>query len=189
MPWSCFPPTVPSLDALLPSTGSPGHGFSCFNGTIGALRLPAVHPAALRFLRLAVPALQARFVPIGVACDAEGQGFSLTRPGYPYPASHWRRQGLPRSWGTPTVPLPCSSTPAGPSASGQYDATARPPLEPRRGLPQGDFRGSITRLRHSLSTLRRTDCSATTQDSLPAAGQALPDGLGYPQGPAERFQR
>ena len=29
--------------------------FPCFVGTIKALRLPAAHPAALRFLRLAVP--------------------------------------------------------------------------------------------------------------------------------------
>ena len=29
---------------------------------------------------------------------------------------------------------------------------------------------------------------ATTQDSLPAAGPALPDGIGYPQGSDERFQ-
>jgi hypothetical protein len=28
---------------------------------------------------------------------------------------------------------------------------------------------------------------ATTQDSLPAAGPALPDGIGYPQGFDERF--
>ena len=28
----------------------------------------------------------------------------------------------------------------------------------------------------------------TTQDSLPAAGQALPDGIGYPQGSIERFR-
>jgi hypothetical protein len=28
---------------------------------------------------------------------------------------------------------------------------------------------------------------ATAQDSLPAAGPALPDGIGYPQGFAERF--
>ena len=28
-----------------------------------------------------------------------------------------------------------------------------------------------------------------TQDSLPAAGQALPGGIGYPQGSNERFQR
>ncbi len=29
---------------------------------------------------------------------------------------------------------------------------------------------------------------ATTQDSLPAAGPALPDGIGYPQGSSERFR-
>ena len=86
------------------------------------------------------------------------------------------------------VLMPCSMTPAGPFTSGQYDATTRPPLELRRGLPRSQFRGSITRLRHSLSTLRRTDHSATTQDSLLAAGQALPDGIGYPQGSNERFQ-
>jgi len=28
-----------------------------------------------------------------------------------------------------------------------------------------------------------------TQDSLPVAGQALPDGIDYPQGPYERFQK
>jgi hypothetical protein len=28
---------------------------------------------------------------------------------------------------------------------------------------------------------------ATTQDSLPAAGPALPGGIGYPQGSDERF--
>jgi len=28
----------------------------------------------------------------------------------------------------------------------------------------------------------------TTQDSLPVAGSALPDGLDYPQGSDERFQ-
>src|ERR1700677_2203060 len=27
-----------------------------------------------------------------------------------------------------------------------------------------------------------------TQDLLPAAGPALPDGIGYPQGPCERFR-
>ena len=34
-----------------------------------------------------------------------------------------------------------------------------------------NFRGSIARPVHSLSTLRRMDCSTTTQDSLPAADQ------------------
>lgn len=42
---------------------------------------------------------------------------------------------------------------------------------------------------HSLSTLRRVGCPTATQDSLPAAGYALPDGIGYPQGSNERFQK
>jgi hypothetical protein len=50
------------------------------------------------------------------------------------------------------------------------------------------FRGSITRLRHWLSTLRRPGYPDTTQDSLPAVGQTLPDGLDYPQGSIERFR-
>src|SRR6516162_8586903 len=50
------------------------------------------------------------------------------------------------------------------------------------------YRGSIARRLISLSTLRRGSCPPTTQDSLPAAGPALPDGIGYPQGSRERFQ-
>jgi len=41
----------------------------------------------------------------------------------------------------------------------------------------------------SLSTLRSPRYRSTTPDSLPVAGQALPDGIGYPQGSAERFQK
>jgi len=33
------------------------------------------------------------------------------------------------------------------------------------------------------------DCSPSTQDSLPAVGQTLPDGIGYPLGPYARFSR
>ena len=44
------------------------------------------------------------------------------------------------------------------------------------------FRGSIARRLIWLSTLRRSGHPPTTQDSLPAAGPALPDGIGYPQG-------
>jgi hypothetical protein len=50
------------------------------------------------------------------------------------------------------------------------------------------FRGSITRLLQSLSTLRGLGHPRTTQDSLLAAGQTLPDGIVYPQGHSERFQ-
>ena len=44
------------------------------------------------------------------------------------------------------------------------------------------YRGSIAQRLIWLSTLRRGSYPPTTQDSLPAAGPALPDGIGYPQG-------
>ncbi len=59
--------------------------FPCFDGTIKALRLPAAHLAALRFLRLAIPRL---FVNEG-----------LSNPVTPDPGA-WRRRDLPSSWGS-----------------------------------------------------------------------------------------
>ena len=48
-------------------------------------------------------------------------------------------------------------------------------------------RGSITRPLTWLSTLRRVSRLTATQDSLLAAGPALPGGIGCPQGSDERF--
>jgi hypothetical protein len=45
------------------------------------------------------------------------------------------------------------------------------------GFRGSTFRGSIAQPVHSLSTLRRTDHSATTQDSLPVAGWLFRVGL------------
>lgn len=59
---------------------------------------------------------------------------------------------------------------------------------PRQSL----FRSSITRLSHSLSTLRslpsRSRGRTATQDSLPAGGQPLPDGGQYPARSQMKFQ-
>ena len=90
--------------------------------------------------------------------------------------------------GEPCCAYALLSDPGRTNAPGPKGAPARPPPGRRRRLPRGGvFRGSITRPWHWLSTLRRTDCSATTQDSLPAAGQALRGGIGYPQGSEKRF--
>ena len=71
------------------------------------LRLPADLPAALRFLRLAVPSPAPAFVSPSKP-DAGLRAWSFV-PG----CSHARcvemePQDLPGSWGTPIVPLPCS---------------------------------------------------------------------------------
>ncbi len=52
-----------------PSPGSLRVKFPGFFGTIKALRLPAGRPAALRFLRLAVPREHACFAPAAAACE------------------------------------------------------------------------------------------------------------------------
>ena len=50
------------------------------------------------------------------------------------------------------------------------------------------FRGSIAWLSDLLSTYRVTVARLTAQGSLPAAGQALPDGLDTRRVPAKGFQ-
>jgi len=96
--------------------------------------------------------------------------------------------GPPTFLGNPDCALALLFDPGRPCASGPRDAPARPPRCPRRRRPRRVFRGSITRLRHSLSTLRSPGRPRTTQDSLPAVGQTLPDGLAYPKGSDERLQ-
>jgi hypothetical protein len=49
------------------------------------------------------------------------------------------------------------------------------------------FRGSITQRLISLSTLRGDGHPSLRKTRFPAAGPALPDGIGYPQGFNERF--
>ena len=83
----------------------------------------------------------------------------------------------------------CSNpTPAGLFAPDHYSATAWPLVIERQSLPREVFRRSIAWLSDSLSTLRRTGCPAATQDSLPVAGQALPDGLSTRKVPLKGFR-
>ena len=63
--------------------------------------------------------------------------------------------GPPRFPENPPVPMPCSSTPAGPRAPGHTASRHGPRSDNGEGYPQQwFFRGSIARPRHSLSTLR-----------------------------------
>ena len=153
-----------------------------------SLRCPSLvdtlHALAFRSPRRRVPRRRAggfcfsrRFPPCGFVSKGNDR------------ASHvsFEAQDKP---GEPPVPRPCSATPAGRNASGLYNASTRPPYAPRRRLLASIvFRGSITRPGHSLSTLRRVGRPITTQDSLPATGQVLPDGSAHPKGSIERFQK
>ena len=61
----------------------------------GALRLLAVHLAALRFLRLAIPSFRPRFVPTGSGREPWINLELVSRVSSRQ--SRWRRQGLPSS--------------------------------------------------------------------------------------------
>src|SRR5262249_58223133 len=69
------------------------------------------------------------------------------------------------------------STPAGLRAPDQYGVAARPLVSEQQGLPGAVFGRSIAWLSGSLSTLRSAGYPRPTQDSLPAVGQTLLDGL------------
>ncbi len=98
-------------------------------------------------------------------------------------------QDLPSSWGTRLSVCTCSSD-AGRTARTRpvHSAAAWPPVYEKRRLPRKVFRRSIAWLSDSLCTLRRTGYPRTTQHSLPAAGQALPDGLSTRRIPMKSFR-
>ncbi len=96
---------------------------------------------------------------------------------------------LPSSWGTSVFRLPCSNpTPAGLLVSDHCDTAAWPLVCKKQRLPRKVFRSSIAWLSDWLSTLRSADYSNTTQDSLPVAGQALPDGISTRKVPLKGFK-
>jgi len=90
----------------------------------------------------------------------------------------WRSTGPPRFPENPPVSMPCSPTPAGPRAPGQYGVSTWPTLCPRRRLPRQSSFGAQW---HGLETrcLRFVAPVSphTTQDSLPVACQTLPGGI------------
>src|SRR6516164_5177034 len=91
--------------------------------------------------------------------------------------------------GEPQMPV-ChvQSTPAGLRTPDRYSAAAWPLVCEKQRLPRKVFRRSIAWLSDSLSTLRRTGYPSTTQDSLPAVGQTLLDGLLTRRVPTEGFR-
>jgi hypothetical protein len=158
---SCASGMFPSNDSVtwhsLPSPGSSRVEFPWLDGTMKCSDLlrPSHHTRLPS--RGATRCCVCGFAPVGPERRPQARGSSsgpLCRTWTPGDAS-----GFPRFLENPCVPLPCSSTPAGPRASGHHDALARPPLCPQRRLPQEcTFRGSIARLRNWLFTLRRGRC-------------------------------
>ena len=139
--------------------------------------IPVARPTSLRCHRLAVPRLHSLlFAPQADECAAKAWSWS--------PGSSSRdiaeetTDVLPSSWGTSNIRLHMFfPTPAGLLAPDHYGVAAWPLVCEQQRLPRKVFRRSIAWLLDSLSTLRRAGHPNTTQDSLPAVGQTLLDGL------------
>ena len=161
----------------IPPRGPHGRLFPRFNGTIKALRLPAIHPAAFRFLHLAIPRITQISLPLVVACvRRRAWGWS---PGIPVRVFFRGDDRISQVPGEPQFPFAHGPRPR-PANSPQtnYEAIMWSPLcQRRRHRRLKWFRGSIAWLSGSLSTYRVTVTRLTAQDSLPGAGQAL---LGRP---------
>ena len=87
---------------------------------------------------------------------------------------------LPGSWGT-SCTFALLLDPGRTEAPGHCSAFVLSPLEERRRLRRyKKFRGSITQLLYSLSTLHVRDHSLSVQDSLPAVDQLYRAGFFLP---------
>ena len=154
---------------------------------MGALRLLVALLAALRCLRLAIPCRHPSVrscASSGAAPHRPGRCYAGVPPALP----SWRQRALPGSWATRSRICPALRPRPGLRAK-PYRHVGAAPADSTTKAPaiKKIFRGSITRLLRSLSTLRRQGRPCSAQDSLPAASYALPGGVGYPQGDYERF--
>jgi hypothetical protein len=159
--------------------------FSGFLGTIRALRLPAACPDSLHWF--------ARRYHCCVRLRSRSAERMPDGPGVVHPVPHrelaMEAAGPPTFLDVPHADLPRSPTPAeSPRLRSLMTVTMLPPNLKQRRLPRFQpFRGSITRLFGSLSTLRSKGYPKTTQDSLPVVRPTLPDRVGCLLGRDERF--
>ena len=126
-----------------------------------------------------------------------GAGESRRGPGPLF--TRWSRAGMlyaetvgpPRFLENPHADIPPSKDPGGPVTPCCSGVPMLPSAKPTASAPATNlcFRGSITRTARSLCTLRRPGHPDATQHSVPAGSKPWPDGIGYPQGSREKFQK
>ena len=185
----CFVETLagPEFPGIFPSNGSMFRqplGSSGFLGSVPRLpsyyellRLPANHPTALRFLRLAVPPCARLFVSPGdVGTPSPGRGY-LDR-GVP---NHCSDDGIGRISQVPGVP-PCPhallTDPGAASTPDPCGASVLPSAIPTASAPTMSF---ISELHHTACWLSmyasQSRSPFPTQHSIPAAGLLCRAGL------------
>ena len=172
---ACFPRSSLLADASLSSTGS--SEASSPASTVLSKRYDFLPPIPPHFVAFVWRYLRVHSFVSLLSGRVRRQGLELfTRWLHPGMLPR-KRQDLPSSWGTQCPFAHIQSTPAGLLVPDHFGTAAWPLACEKQRLPRKGFRSSIAWLSNSLSTLRRTGYPVTTQDSLPAAGQALPGGL------------
>ncbi len=146
-----------------------------------ALRFPAALPDTLRFLRMTVTTplrLSSFLLPSPTpTCGREVWGLARSQSQM---LKRWKRQGVPSSWGILMYLRPVLR----PRRDRHGQAIRQVGTAPRASYGESSPREVISGLNHTASALAvyASQCGShrPTQDSLLAAGQALPDGIGYP---------
>src|SRR6516225_44595 len=183
---ACVPRSSLPADASLPSTGS--SGASSPASTVLSKRydfLPPIPPHFVAFVWRYLRVHSFFSLPGG---RVRRRGLELVTR-YPQPGFRRGNDRISQVPGEPQVSVRhVQSTPAGLLAPDQYSAAARPLVSEQQRLPRKVFRRSIAWLSDSLSTLRSAGCPRPTQDSLPAVGQTLLDGLSTRRVPMRGFR-
>ena len=183
---TCFPRSSLSADASLPSTGS--SGASSPASTVLSKRYDFLPPVPPRFVAFAWRYLGCTRCVRSSADECAAEAWSWS-PGSSSREFAEETTGSPKFLGNPNCPFAhVQSTPAGLLAPDHCGVAAWPLVCEQQRLPRKVFRRSIAWLSDWLSTLRRAGYPTATQDSLPAAGQALPDGLSTRRVPTKGFR-
>ena len=189
MPRTYFPAQGPIIRhplSVFPSLHRvPRDQFPGFISTMRVLRLPAVHPAALRFLRLAVPRLHSLCSLLDGRVRRQGLEL-VTR--YLQPGCCRGDDRISQVPGEPQLSVcTCSATPAGLLAPDHYSAAAWPLVSKAKAPTKG--LSTLNSMAFGLAVYASPgSLPPPAQDSLPAAGQALPDGLSTRKVPTKGFK-
>jgi hypothetical protein len=169
----------------LPSTGSPRYRFPSFDSTMKMCdSLPPSRRASLPSLGDTLCGA-CRSLPAIQNAKSRARG---SHAGPPTGLVHRETIRVSQVPGESWYAYALLFDPGRTDVTGHTSPSARPPLCPQRRLPRkSSFRGSITRLWHSLSTLRQVPHDTRRKTRFPLSA-TLRDGIGYPQDSYERFQ-
>ncbi len=181
----CFPPLGPPVGSALPFPGS-SEASSPASTVLWRCATPCAPLAALRCLRLAIPC-GVPVVLLPAVQDTKPRAWGSKSGPHFRTLPQGGNQGLP---GSRTTQRPFALF-FDPGRTEHARPLRRVGMAPAMTTTKAPTIIQLSRLNRTASGLAVYASSRAlphaTQNSLPAAGQALPDGISYPQGCYERF--